>query len=136
MNKLKHSNFQICISLNKTMPNDDEINLFKSSLEQCFSQTNFEKLVKHTKNDELNLDKIERCIIKHCVELAPEDNKLHSHSIVCITHRTHIKLDLDFIRETIKDLNNLTYIPYVHNKVTGGGEKAAIAAYLEYIEKD
>ncbi len=135
--KIKHSNFQLCISLNYTNPTKEQILTFKQSLEIVFNEENLKLLVQH-KNDEyeLNFDKIERVVVKHAIELAPEDNKLHSHSILCITHRTRIVLDLKFIRDKIKELNKIDYIPYVHSKVTGGAEKGAIEAFLEYISKE
>ncbi len=135
--KIKHSNFQICISLNYTNPTKEQILTFKTSLEEVFNEANLKLLVQHKDDEyELNFDKIERCVVKHAVELAPEDNKLHSHSILCLTHRTRVKLDLDFIRDQIKKLNKIDYSPYVHSKVSGGAEKGAIAGFIEYISKE
>lgn len=138
--KLKHSNYSICVSLNITQPTREQIQRFKESLETTFSQANLTSLVlhKHNKDEEetaLDWNKIERCIVKHAIELAPEDNKLHSHSLVAITHRTRVRLDNAFIRDKMKELNSLDYTPFLSVSVKGGSEKAAIINFLEYVEK-
>ncbi len=135
--KLKHSNYQLCIGTHITQPTKEQIKLFKQSLEEVFNEENLKILIQH-KNDEyeLNFDKIERVVVKHAIELAPEDNKLHSHTLVCITHRTRVKLDLKFIRDKIKELNKMDSETYLHSNVTGGAEKGAILSYLDYVFKE
>ena len=140
-NKLKHSNYSICVSLNKTQPTKEEIQRFKDSLEDVFSQSSVSTYIqhKHNKDEEetpLDMDKIERVIIRHAIELAPEDNKLHSHSLIAITHRTRVKLNLEYIREQMKEKNNIDYTPFVSSSVSGGSEKAAIISFLEYVNKE
>ncbi len=134
--KLKHSNFSICISLNITEPTKKVIEDFNSSLETIFSKDNLVNIIKNKSEDEDYLDKIERVIVKHAIELAPSDNKLHSHSLIAISHRTKISLHNNYIRKQLKELNNLDYIPFVSVYVAGGCEKAAIISYLEYVNKE
>lgn len=129
-NKVKHSNYQIMISLNKTQPSEEDILKYKKSLEETFNEANLENLI-----EEGDIEKIDRIVIKHAIELAPEDNKLHSHSIIAITHRTRVKINLNMIRTQIKTLNSLDYTPYVHSKGTGGSEKSAIEGFLQYVDK-
>lgn len=133
-NKLKHSNFQLCISLNKTQPSKEEIERFRKSLEECFSEENVKNVILADDKDMFEQSST-RCVIKHAIELAPEDNKLHSHSLIAITHRTKVKLDMNLIRNMMAKSNNLDYIPYVMAKVSGGSEKGAIQGFLEYVNK-
>lgn len=127
--RVKHSNYQICISLNKTQPSKEDIMKFKKSLDETFSEENMKDMISG------DMDKIERIVVRHAIELAPEDNKLHSHSLIAITHKTKVKIDLKVIREKIKTLNDIDYIPYVHQEVSGGSEKGAIESFLEYVNK-
>ena len=62
-------------------------------------------------------------------EVAPVNNRLHLHGVICIVHNGKVKLDYDLLRKVV----NASFVNDVHINIQASGDLAR--GWLDYINK-
>ena len=121
--QLRHSNFFITINTNQRFnPYSEECKIFKGKLQNAVDKLLTEKMneiIEFKEEGEFNTEYIKNIDIQNALEIGPETNTVHSHTLLMINHYSNIKLNYKVINEFIKTELGLKNI-YLNNRVAHG----------------
>ena len=97
----------------KLNPYSEECKNFKSKYKKVLNDLfneNIDKIIVFKEDGEYNSGHIKSVNIENALEIGPNNNAVHSHTLISISHYSLIKLDYGFINQYIKDKMNLKNI--------------------------